>query len=404
MIQILTYDGNESEFASEEIVVNRIHDAQSLDEFDVNIIGLNNTNIWENYGDFKYSINIINDCMSLASMIQHSETTKIIFLLPQNNIYRYNYRNGKYENQRELKNMLDELSKILQTLCFYFKKFNLLYENTTTIISGKKIGAAFYFYAQKDSKDILLKSEKSQKPTAVILKKNIIATTLNIKNYNEVMCFMNELKLIQNERDIPLWMEEIKMFDDNQQIEIIRDNENIIKIATENISEAMKKTNKNNEYKSILYSSGSELATVVFEILETMLGCDLSEFDDQYEEDFLFEIEGFTFIGEIKGVNHNVKNENISQLDVHYQGYLDKNSDKNEDQIKPILIMNHQKNKSLDTRQPVQEKQIELARRNGSLIIETRTLLKLFEKYLCGDLSRKECIELIKSNDGLLII
>ena len=33
MIQILTYKGNEDEFQGNEIKVNRIHDAESLDSF-----------------------------------------------------------------------------------------------------------------------------------------------------------------------------------------------------------------------------------------------------------------------------------------------------------------------------------------------------------------------------------
>lgn len=135
-----------------------------------------------------------------------------------------------------------------------------------------------------------------------------------------------------------------------------------------------------------------------------MLRCDLSQFEDKKKEDFLIEMNGFVFIGEIKGVNHNVKSENISQLDVHYQGYLEDNEDKNSDCVKALLIMNHQKNKALSAREPVHERQISLAERNGSLIIETITLLRMFEKYLAGSLSHEECLVLLKINTGLLEI
>ena len=66
--------------------------------------------------------------------------------------------------------------------------------------------------------------------------------------------------------------------------------------------------------------------------------------------------------------------------------------------------MNHQKNKALDMREPVHEKQINLAKRNGSLIVETITLLKLFERYIAGNITREECLELLKTNIGLLEI
>ena len=47
-------------------------------------------------------------------------------------------------------------------------------------------------------------------------------------------------------------------------------------------------------------------------------------FDDQYKkEDFLIKLPSCTFIGEIKGVTSNVKYEHISQIELHYRGYLD---------------------------------------------------------------------------------
>ena len=112
-------------------------------------------------------------------------------------------------------------------------------------------------------------------------------------------------------------MEEISMFDDEKQIDIITHNRTKIQEAESNIEEAKRIIDKNNEYKSILYTNGDRLVTVVLEILERMLGCDFSEFEDLKNEDFLATVNGLIFIGEIKGVNHNVKSENIAQLDRH---------------------------------------------------------------------------------------
>ena len=36
MIQVLTYSGRETSFKEKEFTLNSLHDAQSLDEFDVN--------------------------------------------------------------------------------------------------------------------------------------------------------------------------------------------------------------------------------------------------------------------------------------------------------------------------------------------------------------------------------
>lgn len=404
MIQMLTYDGKQGKFSGENIVVNKFHDAQSLDDFDVNIINLDEQNIWYNDGSNKDNINDIKDINSLSIMIQHCKDKKILILYPQNITYIYDYSSisRKYYYSCDLKDMLGSLYYILENLHTSLKHIRLIYENTKTSINGKYFNAAFSFDISKDI--VLLRSENSKKPTAIKLNDNMIASTLKINNYEEIMCLLRELGLIQNKQSIPAWIKEIKMFDDNEQLEIIKDNKNIINHAKDKISEAQEKLNINEKYKSILYTNGDELVEVVFEILESMLGCDLSEFEDEKKEDFLFEIEGFTFIGEIKGVNSNVKNENVSQLDVHYQSYLEENSDKSEDQIKALLIMNHQKNKPLNERETVHEQQINLAHRNGSLIIETITLLKLFEKYLSGALTKEECLELLKSNVGLLTL
>ena len=72
-----------------------------------------------------------------------------------------------------------------------------------------------------------------------------------------------------------------------------------------------------------------------------------------------------------------VANKNVSQLDVHVQSYLDKLQEEGkEENVKGLLIVNHQRNKPLKDRQEVHEHQRNLVTRNGSLIIETQTLLK----------------------------
>lgn len=47
---------------------------------------------------------------------------------------------------------------------------------------------------------------------------------------------------------------------------------------------------------------------------------------------------------------------------------------------------------------------MDIAKRNNSLIIETITLLKMFEKYLNETLTREKCIEILTTNTGLLTI
>ena len=408
MIQILTYTGKETEYQNTKVKVNSLHDAESLDFFEINIIVLQDNDIWVYSGNSNETIDTKADFSSLTKMIANSCKAQNMIVLPQNEVFKYyyipssrGYRNFGYQNQCELKNMIPKLNGILKNLYKPLERIDIVYENTKTLLGNQEIPAAFYFGGMQSEE--LTKSVKSEKGTT-IKEGNLIISTLLLDDWKTIEAFLKTLGLIKQEQRRPEWMEEINMFDDDKQIEIIRDNQTKIQIAETNIEEARKVINKNNKYKSILYTNGEELVKVVLEILEEMLGCDFSDFKDVKREDFLTAVDEYTFIGEIKGVNHNVKSENVAQLERHYQSFLDDNPDADETKICALLIMDHQKNKPIQEREPVHEKQVALARKYGSLIIDTYTLLKLFEKYLSGEKSRAECIDILQNNTGLLRI
>lgn len=406
MIQMLTYSGKEEGYKGEHITINSMHDAQALDDFEINVINLRSEYMWYNNAPNNYSLNCVDDLASLATMIRYCKRTNVIIMLPMNVTYCYDEWDGRYRKSKELKDMLPDVTgDILSHLHPLFESINLAYENTRTKLSGREIAASFYFsnISQGALQNILLCSDKSRKPTAIEYDQ-IIVTTLDLKTYADIMDYLSAIGLLNENEAVPEWMEEIQMFDDVRQFEIIEQNNQVIRQANDAIEAAMESISKNKRYKSILYTSGGELVDVVFEILTEMLGCDLSGFEDKKKEDFLFDIDGHIFIGEIKGVNHNVKNENVSQLDVHYQSYIDDNQDVEVGNISAILIIDHQKNKSISNREPVHENQINLAKRNGSLIIETMTLLRLFEKYISEEMTREQCVDILKSNTGLLQI
>lgn len=412
-IQILTYTGKEQQYQGEGVKVNRLHDAESLDSFAINIILLQSEDMWTYQENSKNSIDISPDFCSVSQMLDNSKKAKNIILLPQNVKFRYyyishtlGYVKSGYQKCCELKNMLSELKTILKKLYKPLGVLHMCYENTWTTLNDIKIASSFYFQEQLyngESVGILTQSEKSEKPTTIEVGK-VILSTLLLDDYDKIILFLKSIGLLKHKQERPIWMEEISMFDDDKQIEIIRNNQTKIQEAEANITEARKVIDQNNKYKSVLYTNGEELVEIVLKILEKMLGCDFSNFKDVKKEDFLTTVGEYTFIGEIKGVSHNVKSENVAQLDRHYQSYLDDNPDADIDKVCALLIMNYQKNKPVQDREPVHEQQIALAKRNRSLIIDTYTLLKLFEKYLLGEKSRKECIDILQNNIGLLSI
>lgn len=401
MIQILNYSGENRKLCGNGVKVNSIHDAESLDSHEINVIDLTDKYIWRNVGNNTRSINSIADLKSLSIMLSNSYKSKNVILLPQNLKFLSNMGyDNKYLHEYELKDMIGDIKEILGKLYTPIQNLNLVYENTQSQIENKNLLASFYFNVEGEN--VLTRSIGSLKPTTIILNEMVISTLL-IENYEELIDFLRTTKLVEDKQEVPGWMEEIKMFDDNIQLQIIEKNNETIKDANDSISKAMEVINKNKRYKSILYTNGDELVEEVFEILKEMLGCDLSDFYDKKREDFKFEIGGKTFIGEIKSITPNVKKANVSQLDVHVQEFLDENKDIKGDVV-ALLIINHQRNKSLEDREPVMEDQIKLAERNGSLIVETITLLKLFEQYLNKVKTREECITILEKNKGLLRI
>ena len=391
MIQIIDYN--------EPCSLNK---PKSFDEFDINIIDIRDINLWRNsdLNSRTDTIDDINDFRSIHSIIENSIKSKTIIIFPQNVYYSYDKYDRNYHSKCELKNMINGFKSILSVMIDEID-FNIVYENTITRIGEKEIEASFYFEACDN--EILTQSNGSSKVTT-IESNGIILTTLNLNLDESLEPFLKKIHLVKEKVSIPDWIKDLEMFDDQKQYNVVQETKRIIRVSNEKIEEALKIIEKNNEYKSILYSTGHHLEKMVFEILQELLKCDLSDFEDEKEEDFCMKIGEKIFIGEIKGVNHNIKSQNISQLDVHYQNYLDENPDKTEEDIKALLIMAHQKNKSLENREPVHEKQIQLAMRNRSLIIETITLLRLFEKYKNGEISSDDCIELFSKNIGLLKI
>lgn len=400
MIQILTYNGKNTSYNGKDTVVNSLHDARSLDDFEINIIDLQNMSLWENNDSSNTDINDVDDLESLGIMIDASNCPNIIILFPQNVVFRYDYSRVRkaYDEQCELKNIIPNLLDILSNIYLPIETIELRYENTSTKILDEKLSASFCFCVPEE--DVLIASEKSRRPTVVKCSK-VILSTLAIQNYKEVIALLKELGIIKEKIGIPDWMEDIKMFDDMKQLEEIQKNSDIIKESQNKIDAALRCIERNNRYKSILYTNGDELVDVVFEILEEMLGCNLHDFEDKKKEDFSFKREDTIYIGEIKGISSNIKSANITQLELHYRGFLDEHEDIDENSIRQLLVIAHQRGAALDKRDPVDRKQIELAERNGSLIIETYTLLKMFEKYQGQELTRGQCFELL-DRKGLL--
>lgn len=401
-IQVIQYSSSATE--KEGITFSPLNAPRAIDDFDINIINLAENSMWTYREDTIGMVDSRQDLDTIQQMVRNKKRAIVVYALPQNVRYVFNtrYPSANSKNIRALKDILSGVQKhsIDAVVPINAEMTKIAYEKTETSISERKYAADFYF---TNPGKIVTKSDKSEKPTTIEISPQTYATTLAITKSNaELNHFISTLFEHHEHPEVPPWMEDVCFGDDSEEKAIISACERQIDEANNKILTAQTKLKENAEIKSILYTNGDQLVLVVFKILEKLLNCDLSTFIDEKREDFLIKLPHCTFIGEIKGVTSNVKFEHISQLELHYRGYLDRLAETGgTETVKQLLIINPFRTKPLDQRDPVHTAQIDLAIRNGCLIIETHTLLRIYEKFCSNQLTR-QCEEIFANQTGLL--
>ena len=114
MIQMLTFQGNEIELKGKGVKLNKIHDAEALDSYEINIISLQDRTMWKTREASPVTIDSIGDLSSLSKMIESSKHANIIILLPQNENFMYEaWRSNRSEwRHLEFKNILQSFKNV----------------------------------------------------------------------------------------------------------------------------------------------------------------------------------------------------------------------------------------------------------------------------------------------------
>jgi len=402
-IQVIQYKLDDN-LRGKGIKLSKFENPVSLDEFDINIIDLSHPQMWINHENSINDINCSTDLENINTMIQYSKKCRIVFILPQNLDYYCNYGSvtsysSDFRTIVELKNYISDVEESILQRIFMFPFLGLKFENTTTKMNGINYTSNFWF---SSSLDPLTLSLKSSKCTTVQFFDNYVATTLLISNYDNLIGFLDGIGLIKIKDDQPDWIKSLEMFNDINLKDDIQNYEIEIESILEKIDECNSKIEENNRWKSILYTNGDELVEVVFEILERLLEVNLDDFVDVKKEDFHINIKDTDIIGEIKGVSTNLKSEHVSQVDVHLQGYLDALASPESSNAKSLLIINHQRKKTLNSREDIHVIQAKLANRNDCLVIETKTLLNLYECYLKEYITSDEIADKLINETGVM--
>jgi len=405
-IQLITYQPTDFNISNDNIEISNFNNLKALDNYDVNVFDLSNSNIWKNKNDKTEKptgdILVSSDLKSIKTMIQNSKKTKVLICLPQNIKYRCDCFGST--NYFQLKDIISIFTKVLEQI-LSFVGVILIYENNNTKIDKDVVDSSFYF--NDDIFEKITVSNDSEKVTTIRCE-NTTITSLDIlsdKNCELLVNYLKHVQLLVCKNEYPDWLYTYDFYDDMEQKDLIEQAKVQIKFQKEIIEKANNKLVENLKYKSILCTNSDQLVDVVFEILEYIFDVSLVEFNDENKEDFLFKKNNVTFLGEIKGVTSNVKYEHISQLEVHYSKYLDKLADEGlTENIKKILIIDYERNRDVKDRNDINQMQIDFAVKKDTLIIDTEKLLKVYEKILEGKLTKKSVVDYIINNNGLIDI
>ena len=392
-----------------KIKCSTIGNPEAFDSFDINIIDLTYGYDWRCDGEYLNTVHLKEDFNNLRNIINKSHCPNIIFLLPQDfdidYHYSFNFSHNQYEYKKSarLKNVLNSyfLVNLGEIGVDFIRSFG--FENNHYVINQKQYDSSFFFDICFDT-ETLQRAVNSNK-SITIRKNRIICTFLKLENEEAIFDFLNDLKLL-NTIDIPKWLDDYSFFDDASLKQDIVNQNQIIESANKRIELDNERLSKNIYYKSILVYNGSELVKRVFDILDEMFGANLTnDFVDEKREDFIIQLPDITFIGEIKGVTSNVRNEHISQVDNHLSLYEDKLQEENrQENLKKLLIINHQRNTDISLREEIHVNQINKAKKENVLIIETITLLKLYESFKNNVITKEDLLKKLTEETGAMTV
>lgn len=407
MIQIITKETYKykSRFKNKEIVISDFKTYKSFDLYDINIIDLSSDSLWYSNSAEGTYLNDRSDIAPIKNSINTCES-KILLLLPLNCYFYYHLSTytHKFLKSEQLKSIKGKFKQFISNYIYEpLPEFD--YEKGITKIDGETFESDFYF----KEKTGLIYSEKSKKVNTILLKNGLAASTLSIFELSEnrdvekrLFILLNKIGFLLKNEEIPEWVEGIQFYNDNIYIKEIEK-------CNEKISELTKEIEKNNQYlkinyqyKSILYSSGNVLAEQINKMLIKIFNLP-NDFKDIYEEDFNFKVDDITYVVETKGLNNEVSGQNVSDAYNHLIIYDDKLEQQGIiEKTKCLFFVASERKRKIEERQKIKERQITIAKRNKTLIIDTPTFYKIFEDFLQGKLSARDIHTMFKEQDGII--
>lgn len=412
MIQIITNNAYKIKplINNTQIIFSEYGNYKSFDLYDVNIINLSDADLWHNKGSSTDSIDEKGNLVHIKKSIETCNS-KILVIMPQNYNYQYHYSSirDKYNGSTQLKNMNLTIQRLLQDLIF--DKIPVLnFEKGITKINGEVYNSDFYFN-KNSTYDVIIECEKSKKINTIRYNEEmqIVLTTLNILECNKdvnlqdrLFNFLNNIRFLEKNNEIPEWISDISFYDDEEYQKIIDETKDKIIELNKIIETNENKLKINDSYKSILYSFGSDLSEQINSMLKKIFLLE-DEFVDVYEEDFKFKFNDVTFVVETKGLTNEVAGKNVSDAYDHLVLYEDELEQKGiKEQTKCLFFVANERLKNPKNRVKIKDRQITIAKRNKTLIIDTVTFYKLFQDYCQSKITSDDVFKIFNNQVGLI--
>lgn len=407
MIQIITKNKKayEGKFNKDNVEILNFDEYKSFDLYDINVINLASNDLWHSNSP---SGDVLNDKTDLVTLKKAIETSKkkVLICFPQNHHFKYNLSiySEKFLNNKQLKSMKTEVKKFISEY-IYEPIPNFEYEKGKTQIEKEEFDSDFYFINDEG----IIMCEGSKKINTLRLEDKLYITSLNIFNSpvdpqieKRLNAILKKIGFLDSQEKAPKWIDDIVFYDDETYIKKIEECDEEIKKIEKIKEESKEKLSENSKYKSILYSTGKKLSNQINDLLKEIFEVE-EEFNDVYEEDFKFKYNDVTFIIETKGLNNEVSGQNISDAFNHlviYEDELEKQGIIEE--AKCLFFVANERHKIPNERAKINERQITIASRNKTLIIETYTFYQIYENFKKGELTKEEIFEMFNNKTGLL--
>lgn len=407
MIQIITKDSYiyKNKITNKNIILSNFNEYKSFDLYDINVIDLSSKNLWYSASSNGEYLNDKSDLATIKNAI-NTCSAKVLILFPQNCNFYYDYwrSNKKYDKSVQLKTMKDKVGEFI-TKYIYGTLPLFYYEKGVTKVDDEIFESDFYF----DEKKGIICCDKSKKVNTMALSDKIIISSLNLFSATtndeiekRLFVILNKIGFLEKNEDSPKWIEDIDFYDDHiYRDEIDKYNNEIDKLQIK-IDKNNEKLKRNLEYKSILYSTGNVLAEQINKMLIMIFSLE-NKFNDIYEEDFNFKMDGVTFIVETKGLNNEVAGKNVSDAYDHlviYEDMLEKNGIKEE--TKCLFFVSSERLKMPNERAKIKERQITIAKRNKTLIIDTPIFYKMFEDFSQQKIKSEDISKIFREQVGII--